>query len=70
MAQLRRAVFHPLKVSDITELTDDAVCITFAVPPELAADYDFIQGQHVTLRTSLACASGSRFMWMTPMPPA
>jgi ring-1,2-phenylacetyl-CoA epoxidase subunit PaaE len=53
-SQPRRAVFHPLKVSDITELTDDAVCISFAVPPELADDYDFIQGQHLTLRTSLA----------------
>jgi hypothetical protein len=23
----------------------------------------------LTLRTSLACASGSRFLWITPMPP-
>jgi ring-1,2-phenylacetyl-CoA epoxidase subunit PaaE len=50
----RRPVFHPLKVSDISTLTDDAVCIGFAVPPELADDYDFVQGQHLTLRTSLA----------------
>jgi len=54
VAPTRRPVFHPLKVSEISELTDDAVCISFAVPPELAADYDFIQGQHLTLRTSLA----------------
>lgn len=50
----RRAVFHPLTVGDVTPLTDDAVAITFEVPPELADDYDFIQGQHLTIRTSLA----------------
>ncbi|MEJ7628998.1 MAG: FAD-binding oxidoreductase, partial [Nocardioidaceae bacterium] len=54
MQQSHRPVFHPLKVSAITELTEDSVCITFAVPPELAADYDFVQGQHLTVRTSLA----------------
>lgn len=52
--EARRPVFHPLRVSDITELTDDAVCITFEVPPELADAYDFTQGQHLTLRTSMA----------------
>lgn len=50
----RRGVFHPLQVSDVTQLTDDAVAITFDVPPELANDYDFTQGQHLTIRTSLA----------------
>jgi ring-1,2-phenylacetyl-CoA epoxidase subunit PaaE len=50
----RHAVFHPLTVSEVTALTDDAVCIGFDVPPELTADYDFIQGQHLTIRTSLA----------------
>ncbi len=50
----RRPVFHPLRVSDVTPLTDDAVCISFDVPSELADDYDFIQGQHLTIRTSLA----------------
>ncbi|MDP9318157.1 MAG: phenylacetate-CoA oxygenase/reductase subunit PaaK [Actinomycetota bacterium] len=54
MAETRRPVFHPLKVSEISDLTDDAVCIGFEVPPVLADDYDFVQGQHLTLRTSLA----------------
>ncbi len=54
MTVSRRGVFHPLRVSAVTPLTDDAVAITFDVPPELAADYDFIQGQHLTIRTSLA----------------
>jgi ring-1,2-phenylacetyl-CoA epoxidase subunit PaaE len=54
VAGSRRAVFHPLKVSDISPLAEDAVAITFDVPPELAADYDFLAGQHLTIRTSLA----------------
>jgi ring-1,2-phenylacetyl-CoA epoxidase subunit PaaE len=50
----RKAVFHTLRVSDVAPLTDDAVCISFGVPPELADDYDFVQGQHLTVRTSMA----------------
>lgn len=50
----RRGVFHALRVCAVTALTDDAVCIEFDVPPELTSDYDFIQGQHVTILTSLA----------------
>jgi ring-1,2-phenylacetyl-CoA epoxidase subunit PaaE len=50
----RRGVFHPLRVSGVTPLTDDAVRIDFDVPPELASDYDYVQGQHLTIRTSLA----------------
>lgn len=53
-AGARHGLFHPLRVSAIEPLTDDAVCISFAVPPNLADDYDFVQGQHLTLRTSLA----------------
>jgi ring-1,2-phenylacetyl-CoA epoxidase subunit PaaE len=36
----RRATFHPLRVAAIEPITDDSVAITFAVPPELADDYD------------------------------
>ncbi|MDQ3095134.1 MAG: phenylacetate-CoA oxygenase/reductase subunit PaaK [Actinomycetota bacterium] len=50
----RHGAFHPLRVSDVTPLTDDAVAISFEVPPDLAADYDFVQGQHLTVRTALA----------------
>ncbi len=50
----RHAAFHPLRVSDVTPLTDDSVCISFDVPAELAADYDFVQGQHLTVRTAMA----------------
>ena len=54
MATRRRAAFHPLRVKAVTPLTEDSVSIEFEVPPELADDYDFVQGQHLTIRTSLA----------------
>ena len=44
------AAFHPLRVADVEQLTADAVAVTFAVPPELRADYAFAPGQHLTLR--------------------
>jgi len=47
----RRATIHPLRVSAVERLTDDAVAIEFAVPPELAEDYRFTHGQHVSLRS-------------------
>jgi ring-1,2-phenylacetyl-CoA epoxidase subunit PaaE len=50
----RHAVFHPLRVAAVDRLTDDAVAITFDVPPELADAYRFVQGQHLTVRTRLA----------------
>ena len=44
------AEFHPLTVSAIEELTDDAVSITFDVPEALRDDYAWAPGQHVTIR--------------------
>lgn len=49
----RHGVFHPLRVAEVERLTDDAVAITFAVPPELREDYAFTQGQHLTVRTEV-----------------
>lgn len=46
----RRAAFHPLKVKAIDMITDDSVAITFDVPPELATEYEFAAGQHLTVR--------------------
>jgi ring-1,2-phenylacetyl-CoA epoxidase subunit PaaE len=43
------ATLHPLRVAAIDELTDDAVAITFEVPPELADDYAFVPGQHLSI---------------------
>jgi ring-1,2-phenylacetyl-CoA epoxidase subunit PaaE len=42
--------FHPLRVASVEPLTDDSVAITFAVPDELAEDYRFVHGQHLTIR--------------------
>jgi len=44
------ATFHPLRVAEVERLTDDAVAVTFDVPDELAADYDFAAGQSLALR--------------------
>ncbi|PWW24027.1 ring-1,2-phenylacetyl-CoA epoxidase subunit PaaE [Geodermatophilus normandii] len=46
----RRPRFHPLRVASVERLTDDAVAVTFDVPPELADDYAFRPGQALTLR--------------------
>ena len=48
----RHAVFHPLRVAAVDRLTDDAVGITFEVPPELRAEFAFTAGQHVSVRVS------------------
>jgi ring-1,2-phenylacetyl-CoA epoxidase subunit PaaE len=47
----RRATIHPLRVSAVERLTDDAIAIEFDVPPELADEYRFLHGQHVSLRS-------------------
>jgi len=46
----RRPQFHALEVADVTQLIEDAVAITFAVPPELREAYAFRAGQHLTVR--------------------
>ena len=50
----RRATFHPLRVAAVDRLTDDAVALTFDVPPALREAYRFIAGQHVNVRSVLA----------------
>ncbi|MDO5865874.1 MULTISPECIES: 1,2-phenylacetyl-CoA epoxidase subunit PaaE [Paenarthrobacter] len=57
-ASRRRASFHNLTVSEVRRLTDDAIEVTFAVPVELAGQYDYLPGQYVALRTSLPGADG------------
>ena len=42
--------FHPLRVASVDSLTDDSVAISFSVPPELADEYRFVHGQHLTIR--------------------
>jgi ring-1,2-phenylacetyl-CoA epoxidase subunit PaaE len=47
----RHSVFHPLRVARIERLTDDAVAVTFDVPPELREEFRFQAGQHVSIRS-------------------
>ncbi|NNC10544.1 phenylacetate-CoA oxygenase/reductase subunit PaaK [Planctomonas sp. JC2975] len=49
----RRARFHPLAVSGVRRLTADSVEVTFAVPPELVGEYDYLPGQFVALRATI-----------------
>jgi ring-1,2-phenylacetyl-CoA epoxidase subunit PaaE len=44
------AAFHALQVAAIDELTEDAVALTFDVPPELAGEFAFVHGQHLSIR--------------------
>ena len=45
--------FHPLEIVELKRETEDAIAVTFAVPPELRDAYRFVQGQHLALRTRL-----------------
>ncbi|MEV4068579.1 1,2-phenylacetyl-CoA epoxidase subunit PaaE [Nonomuraea fuscirosea] len=49
-ARSRAAVFHPLAVSAVDRLCEDAAAITFDVPAELRDAYVFSAGQSLTLR--------------------
>ena len=46
----RRARFHELEVAEVRPLTAESIEVTFAVPPELHGDYDYLPGQYVALR--------------------
>ncbi|GGU27941.1 2Fe-2S iron-sulfur cluster-binding protein [Streptomyces lavendofoliae] len=43
-------MFYPLRVSEVEQLTDDSVAVTFAVPPELRETFRHTPGQHLALR--------------------
>ena len=45
--------FHTLRIARVKRETPDAVSLEFDVPSALAADYAFVQGQHITLRTRI-----------------
>lgn len=44
------ARFHTLTVSSLHRETADSIVIGFVIPPELRADFSFIQGQYLTLK--------------------
>lgn len=54
----RRPSFHALTVKEVRRLTDDAIEVSFHVPPELAGQFDYLPGQYIALRTTLPDASG------------
>lgn len=45
--------FHRLRIADVRRETPECVSLAFEVPPALAAEYRFVQGQHVALRAHL-----------------
>lgn len=45
--------FHPLKVKDLKRETSDSVSVAFEIPSELSSEYQFIQGQSITIRKSI-----------------
>lgn len=47
------AGFHALRVSRVEPLTDEAVAVSFAVPPQLRPVFAARPGQHVTVRVEL-----------------
>jgi len=42
--------FFPLRIKELHRDTDEAVVLTFEVPPELANTFSFTQGQYLTLK--------------------
>ena len=49
-----RLDFHPLRVKSVRPDTDEAVVVAFDVPGDLAERFRFTQGQHLTLRQTVA----------------
>lgn len=45
--------FHKLTISDIRQETPDCVSIAFDIPGEIKNEFQFIQGQNITIRTAL-----------------
>jgi ring-1,2-phenylacetyl-CoA epoxidase subunit PaaE len=44
------AKFHQLKVADIRRETADCVSVAFEIPENLKAEYQYVQGQYVTIK--------------------
>lgn len=47
------AKFHSLEVKNIQRPTDESVAVTFNIPEDLKEEFDFIQGQHLTLKKDI-----------------
>lgn len=46
-------LFHRLSISAVEPLTEDSVCLSFAVPEELKEHYQFNPGQYLTLKADI-----------------
>ena len=49
----KRARFNALNVSEIRQLTDEAIEVAFEIPEELQDDYNYVPGQYVALRAEI-----------------
>ena len=49
----KRARFNALNVSEIRQLTTDAIEVAFRIPEELQDDYNYVPGQYVALRATI-----------------
>lgn len=47
------ALFHSLKIEEIYKETTDCAVVTFNVPKELQEEFNFSQGQHLTLKATI-----------------
>jgi ring-1,2-phenylacetyl-CoA epoxidase subunit PaaE len=45
--------FHPLKVKDIRKETPDCISIAFEIPDSLQKEFDFTQGQNITIKKTI-----------------
>lgn len=52
--------FHKLTISDVTQETDQAICVGFKVPNALKKTFEFNPGQYLTLRANIEGQSVSR----------
>ena len=48
---MNELVFHELRVTEVSPLTDDSVAVTFDVPSRLREVFTYLPGQHVTIRS-------------------
>lgn len=49
----KRSRFNALNVSEIRQLTDNAIEVAFAIPEALMDDYNYVPGQYVALRAEI-----------------
>ncbi len=45
--------YHTLRIAEVRPETPECISVKFDLPPELAPEYRFVQGQHIGLRATL-----------------